>query len=66
LASVLQANQELSARARLAVELNSSRDDAPDLAAYEEAGRSAVSRQRLADLIDERSRASPEDPRPKI
>lgn len=70
LASVLQANRELSARARLAVELSGSREH-PDLAAYEEAGRSAVSRKRLADLIEERPDAGvqdpgSQDPRPQI
>lgn len=65
MASVLQANRELSARARLAAELSGSGEH-PDVAAYEEAGRSAVSRQRLADLIEKRSEAGAEDPRPKI
>ena len=62
LASVLQANRELSARARLSAEL--SQPNASAEQDYEEAGRAAISRGRLEALLDQRSNNP--DPRPEI
>jgi len=65
LAAVLEANRELTARARLAEELSAPATSSS--ASYEEAGRAAESRGRLASLIQQRKNSSEnEDPRPEI
>jgi chromosome segregation ATPase len=65
LSAVLEANRQLTARARLAEELNA--PTTTPSASYEEAGRAAESRGRLERLIQQRKTSSTtEDPRPEI
>lgn len=64
LSAVLEANRELSARARLSKELSS---PTTPTASYEEAGRKAQTRGRLESLIQQRKNTSEtEDSRPEI